>query len=130
MKLAHRWAAASLTGGKWSLVTSILGQFEPDELCRSEIRAKRFRLLSVWLLRGFKAGRMTDEVPEGRIQGERASFLTTAPTARGRSAKFEIAYGCNWAQGGVALLSSTIPNSARSARSRLRHPGRNKPYSR
>ena len=45
---AHRWAAAPLTGGNWSLVkTSILGQIEPDELCCSEIKAKRFRLPSV-----------------------------------------------------------------------------------
>src|SRR2546428_6436102 len=58
-----------------------------------------------------------------------ASFLTTVPTARGRSANLEIAYGSNWAQGGAVFLSSKIPNSARSARSCLRHPGRNKPYS-
>src|SRR5262245_48100896 len=57
-----------------------------------------------------------------------ASFLMTAPKARGRSAALEIAYGCNSAQGGAVALSLKIPSSGKSARSWLRHPGRNKPY--
>jgi hypothetical protein len=37
-----------------------------------------------------------------------ASFLMTAPKARGKSAALEIAHGCNSAQGGAASLSLKI----------------------